>query len=130
MTTRRNFLKTMGAGVAGIALGGVPSLASAATPNLMTSREAADAKKEKVKVAFIGIGNRGEQDFDDFLRTGMVEVTALCDVDLDGKQCQKVLQKYPNVKRFRDFRELFEKAAGDFEAVGTQHLRCSARFGR
>ena len=45
MTTRRNFLKTMGAGVAGIALGGVPSLASAATPNLMTSREAADAKK-------------------------------------------------------------------------------------
>ncbi len=116
MTTRRSFLKTMSAGVAGIALSGVPGIASAA-PTLMTSREAADTKKDKVKVAFIGIGNRGEQDFDDFMRTGMVEVTALCDVDLDGKQCQKVLTKFPNVKRFRDFRELFEKAAGNFEAV-------------
>ena len=94
MTTRRNFLKTMGAGVAGLALGGVQNL-GAATPHLMTSRETADAKKEKVKVAFIGIGNRGEQDFNDFLRTNMVEVAALCDVDLDGKQCQKVLNKFP-----------------------------------
>ena len=116
MTTRRNFLKTMGAGVAGLALGGVQNL-GAATPHLMTSRETANAKKDKVKVAFIGIGNRGEQDFDDFLRTDMVEVAALCDVDLDGKQCQKVLNKFPKVKRYRDFRELFEKGAGDFEAV-------------
>ena len=116
MTNRRTFLKTLGAGAAGLALSNLP-LAASAAPNLMTSRERADAKKEKVKVAFIGIGNRGEQDFDDFMRTGMVEVTALCDVDLDGKQCQKVLNQFPKVKRFRNFRELFEKAAGDFEAV-------------
>ena len=107
----------MSAGVAGLALSNVSGIASAAAPNLMTSRERNDAKKEKVKVAFIGIGNRGEQDFEDFLKTGMVEVTALCDVDLDGKQCQKVLSQYPNVKRFRNFRDLFEKASGDFEAV-------------
>ena len=116
MTTRRQFLKTMGAGMAGVALSGLPSFVQAA-PALMTSHETADMKRNKVRVAFIGIGNRGEQDFDDFLRTGMVEVAALCDVDLDGKQCQKVLSRFPKVKRFRDFRELFEKAANDFDAV-------------
>ena len=116
MTTRRQFLKTMGAGMAGVALSGLPSFVQAA-PALMTSHETADMKRNKVRVAFIGIGNRGEQDFDDFLRTDMVEVAALCDVDLDGKQCQKVLSRFPKVKRFRDFRELFEKAANDFDAV-------------
>ncbi len=116
MTTRRDFLKQLGVGTVGLALGQLESMA-APLPNLMTSKETARAKGDKVKVAFIGIGNRGEQDFDDFMRTGLVEVAAFCDVDLDGKQCQKVLSKYPHVKRFRDFRELFEKASGDFEAV-------------
>ena len=118
MTTRRDFLKTVGASMAGLAFGSVNDLlASTGAPHLQTSAERAEAKKDKVKVAFIGIGNRGEQDFDDFLRTGMVEVTALCDVDLEGKQCQKVLSRYPNVKRYRNFRDLFEKSANDFEAV-------------
>jgi predicted dehydrogenase len=75
------------------------------------------ATKEKVKVAFIGIGNRGEQDVEEFEKTGMIDVVALCDVDLDGKQCQKVLAKYPNAKRFRDFREMFEKYSNQFDAV-------------
>ena len=117
MTTRRDFLKTMGAGIATFALGGTHRLAAAPSPVMMTSRETAEAKKEKVKIAFIGIGNRGEQDVADFVRTGMIEVTALCDVDLDGRQCQKVLNMFPGAKRYRDFRELFEKGSNDFEAV-------------
>ena len=109
MTSRRNFLKTMGAGMAGVALSSLPSFAQATAPALMTSHETANMKRNKVRVAFIGIGNRGEQDIDDFLRTEMVEVAALCDVDLDGNQCQKMLNRFPKAKRFRDFRDLFEK---------------------
>ena len=117
MTSRRNFLKTMGAGMAGVALSSLPSFAQATAPALMTSHETANMKRNKVRVAFIGIGNRGEQDIDDFLRTEMVEVAALCDVDLDGNQCQKMLNRFPKAKRFRDFRDLFEKVSNDFDAV-------------
>lgn len=74
-------------------------------------------KKDKVKIAFIGIGNRGEQVVEAFEKTGMIEVTALCDVDLDGRQTQKVLSKYPKAKRFRDFRQMFDKAGNEFDAV-------------
>lgn len=111
MVNRRDFLKQMALASAGLALGSTEILratpvAAAATPT-----------KEKVKIAYIGIGNRGEQIIEEFRRTNMVEVVALCDVDLDGKQARKVLEMYPKAKRFRDFRQLFDKAGNDFEAV-------------
>lgn len=111
MTTRRDFLKQMGVAAAGLGIAPISSLAAGHSNNI------AAPKGDKVKIAFIGIGNRGEQDVDEFARTGMIDVVALCDVDLDGKQTQKVLAKYPNAKRFRDFREMFEKYGNQFEAV-------------
>ncbi len=113
MTSRRDFLKTISASAAGMALGGFSS--AMATP--LTSREWDSAKKDKVKIAYIGIGNRGEQNISEFARTGMVDVTALCDIDMGAAHTQKVMNMYPGAKRFRDFREMFEKASGDFDAV-------------
>ncbi len=113
MSTRRDFLKEVGMAAAGLALGSSNRLF--AQP--MTSKEWAAAKSDKVKIAYIGIGNRGEQNIAEFEKTGMVDVVALCDVDLDGKQCQKVLNKYPNAIRVRNFRDLFEKYGNTFEAV-------------
>ncbi len=114
MSTRREFLRELGVTTAGLALG---SMSSKAFAQPMTSKEWADAKTEKVKIAYIGIGNRGEQDIDEFAKTNMVDVVALCDVDLDGAQCQKVLKMYPNAKRFRDFRKMFEEYGSHFDAV-------------
>ena len=111
MTTRRDFLKQIGVAAAGLGIAPISSFAAGHSNNI------AAPKGDKVKIAFIGIGNRGEQDVDEFARTGMIDVVALCDVDLDGKQTQKVLAKYPNAKRFRDFREMFEKYGNQFEAV-------------
>ena len=113
MATRRDFIKEMGMAAAGLALGSGQQIFG----HPMTSKEWAASKSEKVKIAYIGIGNRGEQDIDEFEKTNMVDVVALCDVDLDGKQCQKVLAKYPQAKRFRDFREMFEKYGNQFDAV-------------
>ena len=53
-------------------------------------------KNEKVKIAYVGIGNRGQQIIEDFARTGMVEVVALCDVDMGAKHTQKVIGMYPS----------------------------------
>jgi predicted dehydrogenase len=113
MASRRDFLKEMGLAAAGLALGSGPQIFA----HPITSKEWAASKSEKVRMAYIGIGNRGEQDIDEFAKTNMVDVVALCDVDLNGKQCQKVLAKYPNAKRFRDFREMFEKYGNQFDAV-------------
>ena len=101
MITRRDFLKDVAVASAGVAF--MPgTLASA------QSKTTAKPKGDKVKIAYIGIGNRGQQIIDEFAKTGMVDVVALCDVDLDGDQCKKVLGMYPKAKRFRDFREMFD----------------------
>ena len=113
MTTRRQFIKDMGLAAAGLSLGSTGSLFA----HPLSSKEHQEARKDKVKIAYIGIGNRGEQDIEEFAKTGLVDVVALCDVDLDGKQCQKVLNMYPKAKRFRNFREMFEKYSSQFDAV-------------
>lgn len=112
MSSRRDFIKGLGLTTAGLAMS--PGQVFA---HPFTSKETAAAKSDKVKIAYIGIGNRGEQNIHEFAKTNMVEVVALCDVDLDGKQCEKVLSMYPNAKRFRDFRKLFEEYADHFDAV-------------
>ena len=113
MTTRRQFLQQMGAATATLAVAGLPK--GMARP--MTSSQWAGVKADKVKVAYIGIGNRGLQDIEAFAKTGLVDVVALCDVDIDGPQCQKALAMYPDALRFRNFRDMFEKSADKFEAV-------------
>ena len=103
MVTRRDFLKTMSMASAGLALGAGDLLhAQTISPK--------KGRGDKVKIAYIGIGNRGEQIIEDFARTGMVEVVALCDVDMGAKHTQKIMAKYPKAKQFRDFRQMFDKA--------------------
>lgn len=111
MASRRDFLKTMMVASAGLAVGGRPSL--------LYGQDVKNAKTkgEKVKIAYIGIGNRGQQIIEAFAKTGMVEVVALCDVDMGAKHTQKVMAMYPNAKLFRDFRTLFDEAGNLFDAV-------------
>jgi predicted dehydrogenase len=98
---------------AGVAIGGASNLLNASTLSAPNKKQRSD----KVKIAYIGIGNRGEQIIRDFARTERVEVVALCDVDMGDRQTQGVMQMYPKAKQFRDFRELFDKAGNEFEAV-------------
>lgn len=95
---------------AGLALGNSEMLNAQVLSN-------AKGNKEKVKIAYVGIGNRGEQIINSFARTGMVEVVALCDVDMGAKHTRKVIGMYPKAKQFRDFRQMFDKAGKEFDAV-------------
>ena len=78
-------------GVAGLSLTGINN--ALAMP--MSSKEWASAKSEKLKIAYIGIGNRGEQNISEFAKTGLVDVVALCDVDMGAPHTQKVMNMYP-----------------------------------
>ena len=102
--SRRNFLKTAGLGTAGVLLG-VQGLSAKDS-----SSPQAPKKGAKVRLAAIGIANRGKQIIDEFDRTGLCEFTALCDVDPESKESRESIASHPKAKVFKDFRKLFEEA--------------------
>jgi predicted dehydrogenase len=70
-----------------------------------------------LRLAHVGVGNRGIEMIKTFRTTGLTTVAALCDVDLDGRHAAEALDLYPAAARFRDFRTMFDKAGGSFDAV-------------
>jgi predicted dehydrogenase len=113
MITRRAFLKTSGLATAGIAIGGL----NAVNSRTIASTSGILGANRKVNLACIGIGNRGGDIINDFYRTDLVNIVALCDVDLGAPHTQKILSKFPDAKQFKDFREMFDKIGNEFEAV-------------
>jgi len=67
---------------------------------------------EKLNIAGIGIGGRGEGDLDE---VGSENIVALCDVDKD--YAGRVFKKYPNAKSYTDFRTMLEKEDKNIDAV-------------
>jgi len=112
--SRRSFLKTAGLATAGVMAG----MADAkGMTNMSTEQKQSVKSGEKVKLACIGIGNRGAQVIDEITKTGLCEIVALCDVDLKRKDCQETIAKFPKAKLFTDFRKLFSEYGNNFEAV-------------
>jgi hypothetical protein len=113
MIARRKFLKTSGLATAGLAIGGL---------NKFNSVSAASAARvvganRKINLACIGVGNQGASDITELDKTGLANVVALCDVDMGAPHTQAMMKKFPNAKRFNDFREMFDKIGNEFEAV-------------
>jgi hypothetical protein len=115
IVSRRDFLKTTGLAAAGLALGGIAPLEAFAANR--KTKTATTASGDKVKVAFIGIGNRGWDLVNEFNKTGLCETVALCDVDIDADFCRKALELHPKAKRYRDFRKMFDEISSEFDAV-------------
>ncbi|MDD2328524.1 MAG: Gfo/Idh/MocA family oxidoreductase, partial [bacterium] len=111
MTTRRSFIKKAALGTVGMALGGIHAGTSAGSYNRVVGAG------KKVNLAHIGIGNRGWEIINDFDKTGLANVVALCDVDLGAEHTSKALAKFPHAKRFKDFREMFDKMGNEIDAV-------------
>lgn len=89
-------------------------LASAAltAPAILTARD-----QQKVNLACIGIGNRGGEIIAEFHKTGLANIVALCDVDMGAPQTLKILKLLPDVPRFQDFRQMFDKMGNQIQAV-------------
>ena len=81
------------------------------------SRSASALPSGKINMAFCGIGNRGGQILNDFMNTGLVNNVAMCDVDMGAPHTISNLNKYPNVPRFQDFREMFDRMGNKIDAV-------------
>ena len=85
--TRREFLAESTASAAAVTLG----LNIAGTPVVRAARGA----NEKIRVGFIGVGNRGTQLLNGFLKHDDAEVVALCDV-----YEPYMMRDYSKVQRF------------------------------
>lgn len=93
------------------------SAVAAVSPGLLAARPKFAAANERVNLACIGIGNRGAQIINDLYTTGLCNIVALCDVDMGAPQTVDILKKFPNVPRFQDFRQMFDKMGNEIDAV-------------
>jgi predicted dehydrogenase len=85
---------------------------TAFAPNLLLA-----APGDKVRLACVGIGNRGADVIRTFDATGLATVVALCDTDMGARHTEPILRMFPNVPRFQDFRKLFDQMGKDFDAI-------------
>jgi predicted dehydrogenase len=67
---------------------------------------------EKLNIACIGVGGRGEANVGGVRGENIV---ALCDVDT--RRSGKAFGDFPNARRFRDFRRMFDEMDGKIDAV-------------
>jgi predicted dehydrogenase len=105
---RRDFIKASSFGALSISL--VPS-------HILGKKVNKIAPSEKVNLACIGIGNRGGSITMSLYKTGLANIVALCDVDMGAPHTLEVLKKFPDVPRFKDFREMFDKMGKQIDAV-------------
>ncbi len=82
---------------------------------LLPSSVWAIAKNGKLRTAHIGVGGMGLEDLKSISSHGMVEVTALCDVDSNNLAAARRL--FPDAKGFADYRKLFQQLGNMIDAV-------------
>jgi len=73
------------------------------------------APSDTLYIAAVGIGGKGESDIDGFNGSGKAKIAFLCDVD--QKRAASTYAKYPDAKKYVDWRELFDKESKNFDAV-------------
>jgi len=112
--TRLDFLKTAGLAASGAVIG--TSSLKGSVPEIVPQR-AVKGSGRKVNLALIGIANQGASDAKQFINSGLANIVAVCDVDLDSKGSQETIKLVPKAKQFRDFRVMFDQMAGDIDAV-------------
>lgn len=73
------------------------------------------APSDKLYIAGIGVGGKGESDIASFMKSGKAEIAYLCDVD--DRRAAKSVAAFPKAKYYRDFREMLDKEHKHIDAV-------------
>ncbi|MCQ2150112.1 MAG: Gfo/Idh/MocA family oxidoreductase [Bacteroidales bacterium] len=102
--SRRTFLKT----------GAVATAALAAAPDTVFGKSSKKkvAPSDKINILGVGIGGRGSSDLNHLSSQNII---GLCDVD--WKYAAPVFERYPQAKRYKDFRVMFDEMLKDADAV-------------
>jgi len=65
------------------------------------------APSDKLNIAAIGAGGKGTGDLFNAYNNGANNVVAFADVDWN--QAKKSIERFPNAKKYRDFRKMLEE---------------------
>lgn len=94
---RRNFIKTISLTTAGFYI----------VPRHVLGGKGFIAPSDKVNIAGIGSGGKGYSDLVSSYNKGSENIVALCDVDFN--RAADAVKKWPDAKKYVDFRELLDK---------------------
>ena len=100
--TRRSFLKS----------GTLASAAAIAFPYVLRAKEGEQSPNNKLNIACVGVGGQGRSAVKGLKGENFV---AFCDVD--DERAAETFAEYPDVPRFRDYREMFDKMSNQIDAV-------------
>jgi predicted dehydrogenase len=102
--TRRSFLKNTSLAAAGFFI----------VPRHVLGRGFI-APSDKLNIAGVGVGGKGESDLQEFAKSPHVNIVALCDVD--DRQAVKSRERFPRAGYYKDFREMLDKERKNIDAV-------------
>ncbi len=103
--SRRSFIKNAA----------ITAAAFTIVPRFVLGGKGFTAPSDKLIIAGIGAGGKGESDIANFYKSGKAEIGFLCDVD--DRRAAKSVASFPKAKYYKDWRELFDKEAKHFDAV-------------
>ena len=103
--SRRDFIRN-----ASLAMGGFYIL-----PRNVLGGKGFTAPSDKLQIAGIGAGGKGEGDLFSFYQSGKADIAFLCDVD--DRQSVTSRKRYPNAKYYKDYREMLDKEHKHIDAV-------------
>ena len=73
------------------------------------------APSDKLNIAGIGVGGKGESDLAEFAKSPRANIVSLCDVD--DRAAAKSRARFPKATYYKDFREMLEKEKNNIDAV-------------
>ncbi len=73
------------------------------------------APSDKLLIAGVGVGGKGQSDLTGFAKNPKAEIAFLCDVD--DRRAANSVKAFPKAKYYKDWREMFDKERRHFDAV-------------
>jgi len=103
--SRRQFIKSSAIAAAGFMI----------VPRHVLGGKGFIAPSDKLLIAGVGAGGKGQSDIANFYKSGKAEIAFLCDVD--DRRSAKSRGDFPKAKYYKDWREMFDKEHKHFDAV-------------
>ena len=104
-TSRREFLRNTAITSAGFII----------LPRHVLGGKGFIAPSDRLLIAGVGVGGKGESDIANFFKSGKADIAFLCDVD--DKRAATSVKNFPKAKYYKDWREMFDKESKHFDAV-------------
>lgn len=101
--SRRTFIRTAGTAAAALSI----------VPRHVVAGSGETPPSERLNIAAIGVGGQGFGDLNQIAPGN--KVVALCDAD--ERQAGGAFKQYPDAKRYRDFRKMFDEMEKNIDAV-------------